>query len=162
MYSGRPSPLSILSFSFACAMSLPTIIVPFKRRNVETGYWLNCSRISFIGRFKSTLTPFANAEPDRYCSGIRRAGFASKVSSQIPSLLIFAFTFLSALQLTPIPTGQEAPWRGRRITLISCAKYFPPNCAPMPRQCAALRRRFSISTSLNAYPSSLAEVGRES
>ncbi len=31
-----------------------------------------------------------------------------------------------------MPTGQEAPWRGRRTTRTSWAKYLPPNCAPMP------------------------------
>ncbi len=31
-----------------------------------------------------------------------------------------------------MPTGQEAPWRGRRMTRTSWAKYLPPNWAPMP------------------------------
>ena len=32
-----------------------------------------------------------------------------------------------------MPTGQEAPWRGRRMTRTSWAKYLPPNWAPMPQ-----------------------------
>ena len=36
-----------------------------------------------------------------------------------------------------MPTGQEAPWRGRRTTRMSWAKYLPPNCAPMPSLQAA-------------------------
>ena len=31
-----------------------------------------------------------------------------------------------------MPTGQEAPWRGSRITRTSWQKYLPPNWAPMP------------------------------
>ena len=38
----------------------------------------------------------------------------------------------SAEHDTPRPTGHDAPWRGSRITRTSCAKYLPPNCAPMP------------------------------
>jgi hypothetical protein len=31
-----------------------------------------------------------------------------------------------------MPTGQLAPWRGRRMTRTSWQKYLPPNWAPMP------------------------------
>ena len=32
-----------------------------------------------------------------------------------------------------MPTGHDAPWRGRRITRTSWQKYLPPNWAPMPK-----------------------------
>ena len=44
----------------------------------------------------------------------------------------------SAEQLPPRPTGQEAPWRGRRMTRMSWAKYLPPNCAPRPSFSASI------------------------
>ena len=34
----------------------------------------------------------------------------------MPSSVILAFTLRSALQLTPMPTGHEAAWRGMRIS----------------------------------------------
>jgi len=61
----------------------------------------------------------------------------SSFSSQIPSRLILPLMLRSAEQETPMPTGQDAPWRGRRTTRMSCAKYLPPNCAPSPRFCAS-------------------------
>jgi len=42
-------------------------------------------------------------------------------------------TCRSAEHDTPMPTGQDAPWRGRRITRTSWQKYLPPNWAPMLR-----------------------------
>ncbi len=44
-----------------------------------------------------------------------------------PSRLIFPRICRSAEQETPMPTGQEAPWRGSRITRTSWQKYLPPN-----------------------------------
>jgi hypothetical protein len=44
-----------------------------------------------------------------------------------------ARTCRSAEHDTPMPTGHDAPWRGRRITRTSWQKYLPPNCAPMLR-----------------------------
>eukprot|EP00438_Fugacium_kawagutii_P024855 Skav207482 [mRNA] locus=scaffold2519:8734:10009:+ [translate_table: standard] len=64
-------------------------------------------------------------------SGIYFAGSVSSFSRKTPSSVIFAFACRSAEHETPIPMGQEAPWRGSRTTLTSCKKY-PPNCAPMP------------------------------
>ena len=149
MYCGSPSPLSRRSFSFAWAMSRPTIIVPFRERRVETGYCESCARISFIGRFRSTRT--ASPSPAlRSSSGMYLPGLFSSFSIQMPSRLIFALMLRSAEQETPIPTGQEAPWRGRRITRMSCAKYLPPNCAPSPRFCASASSSCSSCTSRNA------------
>src|SRR3990170_4359759 len=159
MYCGSPSPLSIRSLSFAWAMSRPTMIVPLRDSCVVTGYFVSSARISFIGRLRSILTTPCSCFP-RYFAGMSRPGLRSSSSSQIPSLVIFAFTFRSAEQETPIPTGQEAPWRGRRMTRTSRAKYFPPNCAPYPDFCAALRSFSSISTSRNACPPLFPDVGK--
>ncbi|CPR40712.1 Uncharacterised protein [Salmonella enterica subsp. enterica serovar Bovismorbificans] len=118
MYCGKPSPLSIRSFSLACAMSRPTIIVPFSDRRVDTGYCDSCCSISLMGRLRSTRT--ASPSPAwRSASGIYLPGLRSSFSIQIPSRLIFALMFRSAEQDTPIPTGHDAPWRGNRMTRIS-------------------------------------------
>ena len=61
-----------------------------------------------------------------------------------------------------MPIGQEAPWRGRRTTRTSRAKYFPPNWAPMPVLRAASRSCASSSTSRKAWPCSLPAVGSPS
>lgn len=50
--------------------------------------------------------------------------------------------------------------RGKRIMRTSCAKYFPPNCAPRPMRCASARICFSSSTSRKARPVSSPVVGR--
>src|SRR5512134_429683 len=160
-YCGRPSPRSIRSLSFAWAMSRPTTMVPVRDSCVVTGYFDSSARISFIGRLRSTLTTPWSCFP-RYFPGISRPGFRSSSSSQMPSLSILALTLRSAEQETPIPTGQEAPWRGIRTTRTSRAKYLPPNCAPNPQPWAALRIFSSISRSRNAWPPLLPEVGRRS
>ena len=41
-------------------------------------------------------------------AGRKRAGFFSSCSRKIPSSVILPLIFRSALQLTPMPTGQEA------------------------------------------------------
>lgn len=51
-----------------------------------------------------------------------------------------------------MPTGQEAPWRGRRITRTSWQKYFPPNWAPIPIFCVNLCISASSSVSLKPCP----------
>ena len=79
-----------------------------------------------------------------------------------PSFVIFAFTFRSAEQETPIATGQDAPWRGRRTTRMSWAKYLPPNCAPMPSAFAFSRSFCSSSRSRKATPCSFPFVGSPS
>ncbi len=59
-----------------------------------------------------------------------------------------------------MPTGQEAPWRGRRITRTSSAKYLPPNCAPMPGLARQLERpRLELQVAERPARSS-PEVGR--
>ena len=76
------------------------------------------------------LTPCSGLP--RYSSGMRRPGSRSSSSTKMPSRVIFALTLRSAEHDTPIPTGHEAPCRGRRMTRTSWAKYFPPNWAPIP------------------------------
>ncbi|MPM41058.1 hypothetical protein SDC9_87707 [bioreactor metagenome] len=159
MYCGRPSPRSIRSLSLAWAISRPTIIVPFSESRVATGYLDNSARISGIGRLRLIFTP-PLSPASRIDSGIRRAGLSSIFSIQIPFLLIFALMLRSAEHETPIPTGHDAPWRGKRITRTSCVKYFPPNCAPSPNFSEAIFSFSSISRSRNACPNSLPLVGR--
>ena len=93
-------------------------------------------------------------------AGKNRAGFFSNCSKKIPSSVILALIFRSALQLTPIPTGQEAAWRGSRITLTSCTQYLPPNWAPIPFSWQIFRIFSSHSKSLKARPPSFPEVGK--
>lgn len=93
-------------------------------------------------------------------SGKYLAGSVSNFSKNIPSLLINASICLSALQLTPIPTGHDAPCLGNLITLTSWQNYLPPNCAPIPNFWAICSILFSASISLNALPSSFPDVYR--
>ena len=58
-----------------------------------------------------------------------------------------------------MPTGRLAPCRGRRITRTSWQKYFPPNCAPMPRLRVISSTFSSISRSRNACPAMVPAVG---
>ena len=97
-------------------MSLATIRVPFKLRRVFTGYFESSFNTSSIGRSRSISTGSANSGA---FEGRKRRGFFSSSSKNIPSSVILAFTFLSALQLTPRPTGQEAACLGSLITLTS-------------------------------------------
>src|SRR5262245_31961833 len=69
-----------------------------------------------------------------------------------PSAVIFPLILRSAEQETPIPTGQLAACRGKRITRTSWAKYFPPNCAPIPDWQHMSYTRFSQVESRNARP----------
>ena len=142
-------------------MSRPTMMVPLSERRVETGYLSSSARISGMGRLRSIFT--ASPSPAwRYSSGMRLPGLSSSFSIQIPSLLILHLMLRSAEQLTPRPTGQEAPWRGRRTTRMSWAKYLPPNCAPRPILRVSSSKRASSSTSRKARPVSSPVVGRES
>ena len=52
-----------------------------------------------------------------------------------------------------------APWRGRRITRASSAKYLPPNWAPIPLLRAISITFASSSGSRNAWPSLFPSVG---
>jgi hypothetical protein len=61
-----------------------------------------------------------------------------------------------------MPTGQEAPWRGSRMTRTSRAKYLPPNCAPMPVCCASVSTFCSSARSRKARPCASPVVGRVS
>ena len=159
MYWGRSSPRSRRSFNLAWAISRPTMIVPFNDKRVDTGYLSNSFKISAIGWFKLILT--ASPSPAwRSSSGINSPGWLSNFSIQIPSLLILHLILRSAEQLTPKPTGQEAPWRGKRMMRTSCARYLPPNWAPKPIFWAAANTSFSNSTSRKARPPSLPVVGK--
>ena len=93
----------------------------------------------------------------RYC-----AGSVSSCSTKTPSEVILPSTWRSAEQLTPMPTGHDAPWRGSRITRTSWQKYLPPNCAPIPVSAASCQIFASSSTSRIAWPSSFPEVGSPS
>ena len=147
------------ALSFACAMSRATMIVPLRLSRVDTGYCESFLQISAIGSLRSIFTAlpspaFLNS------SGMSSVGLSSSFSIHTPSLLIFALMLRSAEQLTPSPIGHEAPWRGRRTTLMSCAKYLPPNCAPRPILYASSSSCFSSSISRKALPVSSPVVGR--
>ena len=86
-------------------------------------------------------------------------GSRSSSSKNTPSLVILPSACRSALQDTPRPTGQEAPWRGRRMTRTSWQKYLPPNCAPMPMRCVSACTSFSRARSRNARPPGLPLLG---
>ena len=94
------------------------------------------------------------------CAGMKRPGLASSFSRKMPSLVILALMLRSALQETPMPTGQLAPWRGRRMTRTSSAKYLPPNCAPMPLCCAS-SRTFRLRVQVAERPAVLVAAGRQ-
>ena len=96
------------SLSLACAISRATIMGPFSRIRVVTGCLDSSARMSGIGWFRSIFTTFSCLMV-RISSGIRRPGLVSICSSQMPSRLILALILRSALQDTPMPTGQEAP-----------------------------------------------------
>ena len=160
MYCGRSSPASRRALSFAWAISRATMIVPLRLTRVETGYFVSSARTVSMPLSKSISMPLAPSPGFLYASGISSEGLVSIFSSQIPSALIFALMFLSAEQLTPMPIGQLAPWRGRRITRMSCASALPPNCAPRPILCASLSSLFSRSMSRKARPVSSPVVGR--
>ena len=87
-------------------------------------------------------------------------GSVSSCSRKMPSGVIFALIWRSALQETPMPTGRLAPCRGRRITRTSWQKYLPPNCAPMPSWRVNASTSCSISRSRMAWPARLPSVGR--
>ena len=94
------------------------VLAELSKYPVATGYLLSSASTSFIGRFRSIFT--ASPSPcSRSSAGIKRPGFSSSFSIQMPSLLIFALMLRSAEHDTPIPTGQEAPWRGKRTMRMS-------------------------------------------
>ena len=142
-------------------MSRPTMMVPLRLRRVLTGYWLSILHTSLMGWLRSIFT--ASPSPaSRSSTGMSSPGLSSSFSIQIPSLLIFALILRSALQLTPKPMGHDAPWRGKRTTRTSWARYLPPNCAPNPMFCASSSNCFSSSMSRKARPVSSPVVGSSS
>ena len=115
-----------------------------------------------MGRSRSTATTSLESS-SADASGRKRAGSVSSRSRNSPSAVILARAWRSAEQLTAIPTGLEAPWRGRRTTRTSWQKYLPPNWAPIPKARVSSRMRCSHSRSRNPWPVAASpEVGRES
>ena len=112
-----------------------------------------------MGRFRSTRTAPSSLRC-RKASGMYLSGSNSSCSRNTPSRVILPFACRSALHETPMPMGSEAPWRGRRITRTSSAKYLPPNCAPMPHCWADSSNCASSSRSRNARPCALPVVGK--
>mmetsp|Transcript_99446 Transcript_99446/g.315629 ORF Transcript_99446/g.315629 Transcript_99446/m.315629 type:complete len:200 (+) Transcript_99446:167-766(+) len=143
-------------------MSRATMIVPVRDSRVLMGCCDSMLRMSFIGWFRLTATAWPPMLAQGPTWSRKRAGFFSSSSIKTPWSVILARTWRSALHETPMPTGQEAPCRGSLMTLASCTKYFPPYCAPMPRPCAMSLILSSHSTSRNARPPALPEVGRPS
>ena len=145
----------------AWAMSRATIIGPVRLTRVRTGKAESCSRIWAIGWFRSMRTTpsarWSSATSGRNCAGSR-----SSTSRNAPAGVIFALACRSALHETAMATGQEAPWRGRRMTRTSWQKYFPPNCAPMPNSRVICSTSASISRSRNPWPAAEPWVGRPS
>ena len=76
--------------------------------------------------------------------------------------MIFASACLSAEHDTAMATGQEAPWRGMRITRTSWQNDTPPNCAPIPMERESLWTSASISRSRKPWPPVLPDVGKVS
>mmetsp|Transcript_15031 Transcript_15031/g.43404 ORF Transcript_15031/g.43404 Transcript_15031/m.43404 type:complete len:218 (+) Transcript_15031:460-1113(+) len=157
MYCGKPSPESIFSWSFACAMSLATMMVPESDKRVLMGYFVSSARTSGIGLLRSIFTT-SELRSASVTSGKYFEGSVSNCSRKMPSLVIFASAWRSALHDTPMPTGHDAPCRGRRTTRTSWQKYLPPNCAPIPISSVIFLIFSSNSKSLNALPCSLPVV----
>ncbi len=145
--------------NLAWAMSLATMIFPVKESRVDTGYLVSSARTSSMGRFRSISTAGAISGS---LAGRYSAGFSTSCSRNTPSRVILPLICRSAEQETPMPTGQDAPWRGSLTIRISRAKYLPPNCAPSPKSLDRSRTFCSRSMSLNAWPVSLPLVGRVS
>mmetsp|Transcript_98253 Transcript_98253/g.273297 ORF Transcript_98253/g.273297 Transcript_98253/m.273297 type:complete len:203 (+) Transcript_98253:595-1203(+) len=143
-------------------MSRATMMVPVSDSRVLMGYFVSTFRTSFIGWFRSIFT----ASPPRLAIGPacsrKRPGFLSSSSMNTPWSVIFARTWRSALQETPMPTGQEAPCRGIRMTRTSWTKYLPPNCAPIPKPWHIVRIFSSHLVSRYARPWSFPVCGRSS
>src|ERR1019366_7922199 len=83
------------------------------------------------------------------------AGSVSSCSRNTPAAVILPSACRSAEHDTAVPTGQDAPCLGRRITRTSWQKYLPPNCAPMPIR--RVRPSNCSSTSRSRNPCPLAE-----
>ena len=162
MYCGMSSPASRRSWILACAMSRATTSGPVSESRVLTGCCESVWRISDIGRFRSIRTT-SSSEADRASSVVSGRYFAGSVSScsrKTPSAVILPSAWRSAEQETAIATGQEAPWRGSRTTRTSWQKYFPPNCAPIPKDCVSLKTSSSSSRSRKPWALIEPSVGR--
>ena len=135
----------------AWAMSRATTIGPLSDSRVFTGYFDSSARISAIGRLRSTRTtspPICSS----MTSGRKWAGSVSNCSRYTPWAVILPSAWRSAEHDTAMPTGQLAPWRGRRMTRTSWQKYLPPNWAPMPICCESTSTFASSSMSRNPRP----------
>lgn len=134
--------------------------VPLSDSRVATGYFDNIDLTVSMPSFKFTLISVSLLSSSVLMSGMYCAGLASSLSMNTPSLFIFANCCLSALQLTPIDTGHDAPCLNIRITRTSWQNYLPPNWAPMPKSCVILSTFFSVSMHLNARPNSFPLSGK--
>mmetsp|Transcript_32903 Transcript_32903/g.93528 ORF Transcript_32903/g.93528 Transcript_32903/m.93528 type:complete len:219 (-) Transcript_32903:743-1399(-) len=161
MYCGKPFPELILFCSSACAMSLATMMVPERETRVRMGYFERSARTSGIGRLRLIFTT-SSLSCSSLTSGRYFDGSVSSCSMKIPSFVIFASAWRSALHETPMATGQEAPCRGNRMTRTSWQKYLPPNWAPIPISWLIFLIFSSISRSRKARPSLLPVVWRVS
>ena len=74
--------------------------------------------------------------------------------------VILPSAWRSAEHDTAMATGQDAPWRGRRMTRTSWQKYLPPNWAPMPKPWVSASTSASSSRSRKPWPSG-EPVGRQ-
>lgn len=108
-----------------------------------------CGNGIFIQLFEN----FAHRLVEVYFNGVAFTGLAEFFGNEFAGVTVefldpntvlvdLHLMFRSAEQLTPNPTGQDAPWRGRRIMRTSCARYLPPNCAPSPIRCASSKTCF--------------------
>mmetsp|Transcript_45504 Transcript_45504/g.74322 ORF Transcript_45504/g.74322 Transcript_45504/m.74322 type:complete len:210 (+) Transcript_45504:1430-2059(+) len=140
-------------------MSRATISGPVRLTRVETGCRLRVCSISAMGARRSTSTAGCSSS-SRW--GRYFAGSVSSLSKNSPSAVIFALIWRSAEHDTPMPTGQDAPWRGSRTTRTSWQKYFPPNCAPMPISWVICNTAFSHSRSRQPCPKDDPFVGSAS
>ena len=89
-------------------MSRATIIGPDSESRVLMGYCDKVRRMSAMGWFRSIFTTWA-LKSAGLTGGRYWAGWRSRASKNTPSRVIFALIWRSALQLTPMPTGQLAP-----------------------------------------------------
>ncbi len=130
IYCGRSSPDSIRSFSFAWAISRPTIMVPVSDRCESRPQIAIAGRGSFLHRTVEIDSPrrappawtVARAAAGGICYW---PGLCSSFSIQMPSRLIFAFDGRpSRRDAHPHRDRKRAVTRHGRITRISWAKYF--------------------------------------
>ncbi len=159
--AAESSPEPIRSFSFAWAISRPTIMVPVSDRRVETGYCDNWARISFIGRLRIDFHRAFARLTRRWRNILARIVF--QFFDQMPSRLFRFDVTRSAERETPHPhrTGKRRDAAGGITREYRGAKYFPANWAPRPSFALlpAVPVRVEIA---ECWPCSLPSVGSAS